>query len=136
MPAAAHHLLNAIQLPRGMVWVDEFGDWQKIERASAYGLTGALLIDSAERLEGRPITLSAQDDQGWITRAVLQTLQALAEDAADAEHTLTHADGRSFTVRFAPGGAPVTATPVGRPEVPDDDNPYVATLRLIEVPAP
>lgn len=130
---ATYHLLDTIQLPRGMVWVDEFGDWEKVERSDAYSLTGALLRDVATRQEGRPITLAAIDDQGWIRRSVLLAVQALAEASADAQHTFVHADGRSFNVRFAADDAPITATTVARPEMPDADSPYVATLRLIEV---
>jgi hypothetical protein len=132
--ANAHHSLDSVQIPRGMRWVDEFGDWAQVERAHAYGLTGALLIDVAERQAGRPITLQASNDQGWISRSTLQSLRAMAEAGSDTDHTLTHADGRVFTVRFAPGGAPVTATPVGSPEVPAGSNQYVATVRLVEVP--
>ena len=51
---------------------------------------------------------------------------------ADATHALTLADGRAFTVSFAPG-TPITATPVARPELPPSHHPYVATVRLIEV---
>lgn len=135
MPIAAHHTLGAISLPRGMRWVDEFGDWALQERAHDHSLTGALLIDVAARQAGRPITLSATDQQGWIQRSVLQALRTLSEDT-EATHTLTLADGRVFTVRFAADGAPVTATAVGSPEAPPDAHPYVATVRLVQVPTP
>ena len=58
---------------------------------------------------------------------------AIMEDVPDATHTPTLADTRTFTVRFAPGGSLITATPVARPELPPSHHPYVATVRLIEV---
>ena len=125
-----HHTLGSIAVPRGMVWVDEF-DWVPVERAMTYSVTGALLIDEAPRSAGRPITLVGEVDAGWVGRGVVVQLHALAS-ATDATYTLTLADGRTFTVKFAPE-SPFEAKPVGRPELPTATNPYYATLRLIEV---
>lgn len=125
-----HHTLGSIAVPRGMVWVDEF-DWVPVERAVTYSLTGALLVDVAPRLAGRPITLAGEVDAGWLGRGVAAQLYALAS-ATDATYALTLADGRTFTVMFAPD-SPFEAKPVGRPELPTATNPYYATLRLIEV---
>lgn len=128
--ATKYHTLGAIQIPRGMVWVDEFA-WQPVEKSAEYSITGALLIDSGVRLAGRAITLQSDTDAGWITRATLLALQALAA-APEGVHTLTLADARTFTVQFAPGEC-LAATPIARPELPASAHPYVATVRLIEV---
>ena len=128
--ATKYHTLGLIQIPRGMVWVDEFA-WQPVEKSAEYSITGALLIDSGVRLAGRTITLQADTDAGWITRATLFALQALAA-TPEGVHTLTLADTRTFTVQFAPGEC-LTATPIARPELPPSHHPYVATVRLIEV---
>lgn len=130
--SAAVHTLGAISLPRGMVWVDEF-DWLPVDKTTEYSTTGALLIDAGQRLAGRPITLAADDSSGWrgMTRATLAALHALAANPT-AVHTLTLADGRTFSVQFAPGDA-ISARPIGRPELPATTHPYVATVRLIEV---
>ncbi len=127
-----YHLLDTVQLPRGLVWVDEFA-WRPVESSTEYTLSGALVIDSATRLAGRPITLQGSEDAGWrgMTRAVVLAVQALAS-APGATYVLTLADGRSFDVAFAPEN-PFEARPLARPELPDADHPYVATLRLIEV---
>ena len=125
-----HHTLGSVAVPRGMVWVDEF-DWVPVERAVTYSLTGALLVDVAPRLAGRPITLAGEVDAGWLGRGVVAQLYALA-GSTSAAHTLTLADGRTFTVMFAPD-TPIEAKPIGRPELPSAANPYYATLRLIEV---
>lgn len=127
-----YHTLDTVQLPRGLVWVDEF-DWRPVQASTEYTLGGALVYDSATRLAGRPITLQASDDAGWLgmTRAVVQAVYALAE-APGAVYLLTLADGRSFDVSFAPDN-PFEARPVARPELPGPEHPYVTTLRLIEV---
>lgn len=124
------HTLDAVQIPRGMVWTDEF-DWHPVEQATAYGTTGALLVDVAVRQAGRTITLQAQTDAGWIRRSVLQTVCEMAA-VPRAQYVLTLADGRTFDVIFS-GGNAIQATPVARPELPPDTHPYVATFRFLEV---
>lgn len=127
-----YHQLDTVQLPRGLIWVDEF-DWRPVEASTEYTLSGALVYDSATRQAGRPITLQANDDAGWLgmTRAVVQAVHALAS-VPGATYVLALADGRVFDVAFAPEN-PFEARPVARPELPGSDHPYVATLRLIEV---
>lgn len=126
----AGHFLNGIELPRGMLWVDEF-NWSAVEKTIERSITGAQVIDVAARVAGRPITLEAVEDQGWIRRATLLAVRALA-DAPDGEYPLKLADGREFTVQFA-AEDPIEAQPVSRPELPESTHPYVATLRLITV---
>jgi len=131
MATSQFHTLGALRISRGMVWIDEFS-WSAVEKSAEYSVTGALLIDAAVKQAGRHITLRGDADAGWIRRSVLDALRALAASDPVGEHLLTLADGRTFTVQFAPG-APIEASPVLRPELPPDTHPYVATLRLIEV---
>ena len=126
----AGHFLNGIELPRGMLWVDEF-KWSSVEKSVERSITGAQVIDAVARVQGRPITLQAVQDQGWIRRATLLAVQALA-DVVNGEFPLRLADGREFTVQFAPDD-PIEADPISRPELPASTHPYVATLRLITV---
>lgn len=128
--STTHHTLDATAIPRGMVWIDEF-DWSPVEKTTGYSLTGALLVDVATKQAGRLITLEAEQDAGWITRANLQALQAQAAMPGQV-FTLALASGQTFQVQFAPGN-PIQATTVARPELPSTSHPYVATLRFIEV---
>ncbi|MDN4590242.1 hypothetical protein DBA29_17265 [Xenophilus aerolatus] len=117
-----------------MVWTDEFA-WSAVEKSMERSLTGAALIDIGVKQAGRPVTLEAQGDAGWMPRADVLALVALVEADPGAVLTFTHADGRTFDVQFAPVEAPVTAEPIpgARPELPPDTFPYVATVRLITV---
>lgn len=126
----AGHFLAGIELPRGMLWVDEF-NWSAVQKSVERGITGVQIIDAAARIEGRPITLQAVEDQGWISRATLLAVRALA-DIPGVQYPLQLADGREFTVQFA-ADDPIAATPISRPELPPATHPYVATLRLITV---
>lgn len=131
--STTHHTLGLVQIPRQLVWVDEFA-WTPVEKATGYSTTGALLVDVGERQAGRPITLQATDNHGWLARSVVEQVRALAADP-EGVYAFTHADGREFLVMFAPGDDAVTAVPFSntRPELPPDNYPYVATVRLIEV---
>lgn len=131
MPAPKFHALATLPIPRGMVWVDEFG-WSAVDKSLEYSLRGAAIIDSAKRLAGRPITLQGEEEAGWISRDALRAVQALADSNADGTYSLLLADGRTFTVQFAPG-TPVEGRPIARPELPEGSYPYVATVRLITV---
>jgi hypothetical protein len=126
----ASHFLNGIALPSGMLWVDEF-TWVAAQRSVERSITGAQIIDVATKLAGRPITLQGAQDQGWIRRATLLGVRALA-DAPDGRYVLQLAGGEQFTVMFAPEDA-IEAQPISRPELPVGTSPYVATLRLITV---
>lgn len=126
----ASHFLNGIALPAGMLWVDEFA-WAAAKRSVERSITGAQIIDEATKVAGRPITLQGAQDQGWIRRATLLAVRALA-DVPGGQYQLTLATGEQFTVMFAPDEA-IDAQPISRPELPAHTAPYVATLRLITV---
>jgi hypothetical protein len=92
--------LGAITLPATLVWEDEFS-WSPVAQSAEYSLTGALIVQEATKLAGRPITLAGKSDgtahTGGISRTNLLALQtALA--VAGATWTLTLHDSRTFTV--------------------------------------
>lgn len=126
----ADHTLATVTLPADMIWVDEF-NWSPVQRATEYSIAGALIIDVAEKLSGRPITLRGADDAGWMHRTALQSLYALASDPDVASRTLTLADGRVYTVAF--DDDPIEAEPVIDYSITGNDDWYVVSLKLIEV---
>lgn len=128
MATSKHHILGSLELPRTLIWVDEF-DWVAPLRAHEYSLTGALIVDQAVRQAGRPITLEGVANHGWVRRDVLTQLHTLASTAG-GPLPLTLADGRTYAVRFAPGD-PLQAHAIARAELPPDAFPYYVTLRLV-----
>lgn len=130
MSSSKFHTLDAVQIPRGMVWTDEF-DWSPVSQVVRHSTNGALQVHVGMRQAGRLITLQAQNDAGWIRRDVLQTVRAMAA-VPGAQYTLTLADGRAFDVIFT-GENAIQATPIARPELPPSAHPYVATFRFLEV---
>ena len=75
-----------IQIPKGMMWIDEF-NWSKAVNSKEYSLNGSLIVESGVRSFGRPITLQGAEDTGWIKRATVGILQQWAESLQEFEFT-------------------------------------------------
>jgi hypothetical protein len=129
----------ALVLPDDLVWSDEHV-WSPAVASVSYLLTGALLVQSATRQAGRPITLVGAPDMAWVTRAVVDTLYgwaAIPLSATAGRFELALADGlggsRLFTVAFRHADTAIEAEPVtGFPARAATDF-YRLTLRLTEL---
>ncbi|MBS3953620.1 MAG: hypothetical protein KGZ88_11790 [Methylomicrobium sp.] len=118
--------LDALELPKDLVWVDEF-DWTPVQQSETYTLTGALVLESGVKQAGRTITLSGTDS-GWADRALIKSLYAKLTDTPPL--TLTLHDSRVFTVAFNQQ-RPIEAKPIVDFNDPDDTDYYTLTLRFI-----
>jgi len=94
---------TTIELSDRLEWADEF-DWSPIEQSTAYSTTGALLVDVAVKLAGRPITLQGTATAAWITRAVCDTLQAWAAEAGTQFTLNLRGTARAVIFDHARGG--------------------------------
>ncbi len=125
----------ALPLPDDLLWSDEHA-WSPTVASTSYLITGALLIQSATRQAGRPITLVGAPDMAWVTRATLEQLRAwaaLAISSATGRFLLTFSDGRSYAVAFRHSESAIEAEPVlGIPARADTDF-YRLTLRFLEI---
>ncbi len=124
-----------LSLPDDLLWSDEH-NWSPAVASVSYLVTGALLIQSATRLAGRPITLTGAPDMAWVTRSevnVLREWAALPLGSNTGRFVLTFVDGRSFTVAFRHADGALEAEPVtGFPARTDSDF-YRLTLKLLEI---
>jgi hypothetical protein len=124
-----------LTLPDDLLWSDEHA-WSPAVANASYLITGALLIQSATRQAGRPITLVGAPDMAWVTRAAVEQLRAWAAipvDATAGRFQLTFADSRVFTVAFRHAETTIEAEPVlGFPARSESDF-YRLTLRLMEI---
>ncbi len=118
-----------VEFDEDMQWVDEY-NWQKIAQSTERALSGSLIIQQGIKLGGREITL--QGEWVWHRKDKLDTLLAWSE-VAELEMTLTHYDGRAFTVAFRHEDAGIGAEPVvyRTPERPEHQ--YTATVRLLTI---
>jgi len=97
-------------LPDDLLWTDEH-HWTPAVATVSYLLTGALLVESATRLAGRPITLQAPEDMAWVTRTLVDQLFSFAAEP-DRTLELKFADGRTFVVMFRHQDQPLDCAPV------------------------
>lgn len=125
---------TALALHDDLYWSDE-NNWHPVEQAVARGITGALIVQAAERLDGkgRPITLGPIDDSSaWMTATTLAQLKAWAAVPAQVmELTLR---GVEYEVMFRhQDGAAVEASPLVHFSTVDDTDFYRVTIRLMVV---
>ena len=65
---------ETLSLPNDLQWKDEFS-WTAAEHKKSYTLTGAMIVETAVKLAGRPIGLEAPtDDMAWVPRTTVETL--------------------------------------------------------------
>jgi hypothetical protein len=120
-----------LELPGDFEWADEY-TWQPVVQDSGYTLTGALVVETATKLAGRPITLVGADDRAWITRADLDQLRTWA-DIPGQELTLT-LRGVGHTVLFRhQAGALDAVEQILFVEDPAAGTYYRLTLRFMEI---
>lgn len=120
-----------LALPDDLLWSDEHA-WTPAVAAVSYLLTGALLVESAARQKGRPITLVGAPDMAWVTRKMVNTLYQWAS-VPNQQFELGFADGRVFTVTFRHAEIVIDAEPVMGFVARRNSDFYRLTLRLMEV---
>lgn len=126
---------DQITLSNDFLWEDEH-KWVAPSAKEEYSLSGALIIQVAARLAGRPITLKYPDESmAWVTRSDLASLRQWAA-VPDKRFRLVleyPSDTREFLVMFRHSTDPIEAEPVkGFPEHSPDDW-FRVTIKLIEV---
>lgn len=120
-----------VNLPPDLYWADEFS-WHPVERTKQRTLSGALVISSAARIGGRPITLQPFDDRNaWMPHSVLEQLRQWAAGTDQALQLTLR--GVTRNVVFDHGETPVIeAKPVKHMSDVQPGDWYEVTLRLME----
>ncbi len=125
----------ALPLSDDLLWTDEHA-WTPAVASVSYLVTGALLVQSAVRQAGRPITLAGAIDMAWVTRATVTALHEWAADplsASSGRFELTLTDSRVFEVAFRHAETPVEAEPIAGFPARSDTDFYRLTLRFLEL---
>jgi hypothetical protein len=129
-------LLDTTALPDDLVWANEF-EWNQNIQSQNRTLSGALDIQTATHLYGRPIHLVGGTDGGWITRSTALAIRALEADPS-AILTLTGLlDHPAMSVVFDRSGpASFESQMIMRYSDPNAGTFYSCALRLITVASP
>lgn len=122
---------STLLLPDDLLWVDEHA-WTPVVTSTSYLVTGALLVQSAIRKKGRPITLAAPSDMAWMTRAKVNRLYEWAS-LSSGSFEIQLKDARLFTVAFRHADGPLEAEAVKGFTSFEDEDLYRVTARLMEI---
>lgn len=123
--------LDGITLPEDLEWSDEY-DWSPVGQEIAISMTGALIIEEAAQIKGRPITLQGNDDRSsWASRGVVEALRVKA--ASPGLSMTLNFRGTEHAVMFRRDQVPVSARQVVGYADPIDTDYYHVTIRLMEV---
>jgi len=124
--------ITTLILPPDLVWVDE-DTWSPVVQDVGYSIGGALIIESASKKAGRPITLQSQDDVAWVTRADVLKLRSWASVAGQVL-TLAIASRSIYTnVVFDHKNNAIDAKMIVFYGDPDETDRYTVTLRFMEI---
>jgi len=124
--------LDSITLPAGLVWSDKY-NWTPVSQSVDISLTGALVIQEAAQLAGRPITLAGGDQFCWAPRADIDALYATLQTAGATMTLDLGADG-SHQVIWRRDAQPLEVVPVVAYSDPNADTQYVINaLRFLKV---
>ena len=120
----------ALELPDQLSWPDEF-TWQQVEQSTEYTTTGALVLDAWAKQAGRPITLAGSETRAWCERGALVALRTWASQPGQAFALLLHGVVRQVVFNHEAG--PLDAEPVDDVVDPIDTDPYVVTIKFLEL---
>jgi|WetSurMetagenome_2_1015567.scaffolds.fasta_scaffold1342888_1 hypothetical protein len=104
---------TTIVLPGNLMPSEEWRNWSPMVQSAEYSLSGAIVIESAEKQAGAPLTLEGGDRWVWLTGAQCDAIDALLADI-ETPLTLTLHDGvaRSVLPRVQDGKRPLRRYPV------------------------
>lgn len=95
--------LGGIELSNSMVWQERYTG-RSVQATERRFLGGGLHITAAKLTGGKPITLAAGEEFGWLTRDQVEQVMALASDPVGV-YTLLF-NGASYEVAFRHSEAP------------------------------
>lgn len=121
--------LDDITLADDLLWIDEY-KWSGIAQQTDIMQDGAVVVQADAQQTGRPITLQAGDNFGWMDKATTELLRDKARQPG-LQMTLTMHDGVVRNVVFT--GDRLVANQVIDYSETDPGDYYSVTLYLMEL---
>ncbi len=123
--------LGGIVLSPHLIWEDE-GKFSPVAQTVNRTLGGGIVIFSGGLLGGRPITIKSLPDQGWMTKAQVDSVQLIANVPGNIVSLAIGAQVFSVMFRHHEPQA-FTASPlIFRVDAPAEDY-FLVEIKLIEV---
>ena len=128
---------NAVIMLSDSLYPSEEHDYSAIAESHKYALDGTLIVEQSVRQAGRPYTMQAPDNMAWLPRSTINALKA-ERDKLGATFWLDYlSDGvvKRVKVMFDNSGDAITAKPVRGYISPLPNDPFIVTLRFLEIPS-
>ena len=112
-------------------------EWSLVVSSTKYALDGTMIVEQSIRKAGRPYTMQAPSDMGFLTRSTVNALKA-ERDKLGATFWLDYrADGmvKRVKVMFDTTGEAINAKPVKEFISPSLDDLFIVTLKFLEIPS-
>ena len=113
-------------------------EWSSLVSSTKYALDGTMIVEQSIRQAGKPYTMQAPDDMGWLSRSTVNALKS-ERDKLGATFWLDYrADGavKRIKVMFdTTKDDAITAKPVKEFISPSLDDPFIVTLKFLEMPS-
>lgn len=123
--------LNGVTLNPNLVWEDKY-DYSIISQEVKYTLAGTPIVYSGAYSAGRPITLVATDDQGWVEKTIADQIYALAQQSGGIYSLVIGAE--TFQVMFRNHEPPsVSLKPLSPRAVPLSGDYFTGSIKLMTV---
>lgn len=123
--------VDTITLHPDLYWSDET-NWHPVQQSVTRTVTGALVVEVAAMVAGRPITLEPEDDSSaWMTREVVDQLRNWAAVPGKEMVLTLRGEARDVLFRHQDGG--LESAPVLHMRDVQDEDYYLCTLRFMEI---
>ncbi|GMQ91709.1 MAG: hypothetical protein BMS9Abin11_1020 [Gammaproteobacteria bacterium] len=124
-------VLGGVTLSNHLIWEDE-DTYSSVASSVKRTLAGSVVYRDQTLTLGRPITLVAKVDQGWLTKAQVDAVRTLA-NVAGAVYSLT-VGTQNFNVKFRHHESPAfTADALIKRNNPSVNDYYTCTIKLMTV---
>lgn len=123
--------LDGITLSGSLQWKDRFSH-SPVAQSTKRTLGGGLVVFSKGLVAGRPVTLEATEETGWITKAMLDSLASKAA-VPGAVYSLDY-HGEVLSVVFRHDEPPaLDFLPLVPKAAPDAGDYFIGALKLLSV---
>jgi hypothetical protein len=118
-------------LPPDLFWSDE-NNWHPVEQVVERTITGALVVHTATRIAGRPITLEPFESGAWMYLSAFNQVKAWAAVAGRVLTLNLRGVDRSVIFRHH-DGEPLSAVPLIHYTDVQDTDWYLPTFKFTEL---
>jgi len=132
MPEVGSISLGGVDLNNSLQWNNRY-QWSPAQQNVRSTLLGNQVIYQQVVTVGRPIDLEATDTTGWLTKAMVDSLLALAEEPSVTRTLVFHGESYQVKFKYEENQSPVAFVPIRTKQVLSPEDWMVGTIKLFTV---